>query len=90
MVPCAFELMNVYIYTVYTYTYHLFLQAMTSVAVANSFHFATDGGESKSLNDFPIVSIVVSLKVALIKDLIIFQNMNLLSCANFYCMFRES
>ena len=34
--------------------------AMTSVAVANSFHFVTDGGESKPLNDFPIISLTVS------------------------------
>lgn len=32
------------------------LKAMTTVASANSFHFVTDGGESKALNDFPIIS----------------------------------
>jgi len=36
-------------------------KAMTSVAVANSFHFATDGGESKQLNDFPIISLAGKL-----------------------------
>lgn len=33
------------------------LKAMTTVASANSFHFVTDGGESKQLNDFPIISL---------------------------------
>lgn len=37
------------------------LKAMTSVAVANSFHFVTDGGESKPLNDFPIISLTGKL-----------------------------
>jgi hypothetical protein len=32
-------------------------KAMTTVASANSFHFVTDGGESKPLNDFPIISL---------------------------------
>lgn len=36
-------------------------KAMTSVAAANSFHFVTDGGESKPLNDFPIISLVGKL-----------------------------
>jgi len=30
---------------------------MTTVASANSFHFVTDGGESKPLADFPIISL---------------------------------
>jgi len=33
------------------------LKAMTTVASANSFHFVTDGGESKAINDFPIISL---------------------------------
>ena len=33
------------------------LKAMTHVASANSFHFVTDGGESKPLADFPIISL---------------------------------
>ncbi|XP_057307318.1 BOS complex subunit ncln-like [Hydractinia symbiolongicarpus] len=33
------------------------LRAMTNVASANSFHLVTDGGESKAMNDFPIISI---------------------------------
>lgn len=37
------------------------LKAMTSIAVANSFHFSSDGGESKPLTDFPIISLTGKL-----------------------------
>lgn len=33
------------------------VKALSSVALINSFHFLTDGGESKALNDFQVVSL---------------------------------